>query len=194
MDWKEFLKLDWKKFVIPSILIIVFMIFISWFFAVSKPLEKHGCEMIELYNRLANYRERNDTLGMNKTITELESLRNQIREEIDSSTFLFKDIDDVRVIYDFIIKIDPAFPTPCSISTTKNCRYFISKSTYDCMIESYRKGEATESLFGLIEPQELPPYNKLSTLDLSLNIVILFSEGYLFSCLISWIYNKVKKK
>jgi len=189
----EFLKPDWGKFIIPLIFIIIFSTFVSWFFAVTKIIDKYGCEMTSLYGELKTNREQffktNDSFALNETIDKIKYLQNQMNEEIDSSVFLFKDMDDVKTIYDFIVKIDPLFPVSCEFSGEKNCRHYTSEETFQC----FNKLQETER--GIISDLiTFQSYKKLSIFDVLINILILFFEGYFLSCFIIWVYDKVKKR
>ncbi len=196
MNLKEFLKFEWKKLIIPFILIGIFTIFIIWFISVSKPAEKYPCEMRELWVDAWYYQHRNDTLNYEKTARKLEDMKIKMDEEMDSSAFLFG-IDDFG-IQTSIRKIDPIFPLPCSFLENKmgrpyyGCRYYMSEQSVMCMYNISGQVHKIEDLAKL--PSEPPKYRKLSFFNISLNVLILFIEGYLFSCLIIWTCNKMMRK
>lgn len=186
MNWKEFLRPEWKKFILPIILIAIFIFVINYLFFLGSTFDKYICQLTSLVNNLQTLRENNQTLAYNQTLDEARSLVKSLQNDVTSrggNTKLF--LDSVKTIK----TIDPFVPVPCEIMPSHLCQYYLNKESYDCIINAN-----VSSPFIILGTPNIPEYNKVSFITIGLNILFLFVEGYLISCLIALGYNKFKKK
>jgi hypothetical protein len=191
MKWKEFLRLDWKKFILPVIFIILFAIVINSFYLLGSVLDKYTCESVSLAKELQNYREQNDTLAIGQFISKNEPFFQNMQNEYEH---LAKAIGTMQPIINFVKIMDPVIPMPCEGTEGYYCEFYSGKDTYNCFQNVVSGDWLNENVFGSLFHTEIKEYKKASFVTFGLNTLLLFIEGYLVSCFIFWIYYKIKKK
>jgi hypothetical protein len=196
MELKEFFKPTWKKFILPIILIVLFFSVMSIFYSLGSLTNKLSCPNINLAIEFAIASQKNDTAAMNAIFRKMENFRVEHEDEFkQAESFL-----QLGSKMSFIKIIDPIFPGDCRFTEQEFnvCRDYINRETYECITNYTKTILELEPLEGigapLIAGWPLIPYNPLSILDILLNVLFLFFEGYILSCLIISAYNKIKGK
>lgn len=192
MSVKEFLKPEWKKFILPIVLTIIFFFTTSVFYSLGSIMDKYGCEMVLLIEEQLTNMEKNDTLAFNQTAEKGRLLFQNMQTDTEQIQVHFESIEPV---IHSISTIDPIFPVPCeTISEIQGnvCEFYMSEETYNCF-ESFVSEDSgvMMDIFGETEKIE---YKKASAITLGLNVLLLFVEGYLISSAILFIYRKIRKK
>lgn len=181
----SFLRPEWKKFILPIVFIILFIVMISSFYYTASVLDKYGCEVASLYERLDTYREQNDTSGITQTVDALESLSQNYKNDM-------KITEGVGPVLSIVLAIDPIVPVPCEFMvsglTLTPCQFYASEETYNCM-----KGSIGGTISVFAEP-EIKEYKGVSVATLGLNVLLLFVEGYLISAVVLFIYRKIRSR
>jgi hypothetical protein len=191
MKWKEFLKPRWEKFILPILFIIIFLFVINFFFSFGSTLDKYTCQIISLAKDLQTLGEKNQTLAFNNTLNEFMSLFQNMQNDMNQT-----EQEHIEPLFNFIKVIDPVIPVPCEGMSDytcqyypcHTCQYYISKETYNCIINIMNGN------FSWIGQSTITEYKKVSFITIGLNALVLFAEGYLLSCLIVFGYSKFKKK
>jgi hypothetical protein len=167
MSWKEFLRPEFKKLILPFIIIILFILVVI----VIENLPQYACQLRDLYVKW--YPSDNKTLEIEK-----QNLINDMKK--------YEYLGYIYVVPYLPIRfLNPFFPEECALLTTnpEKCIFSMSKEEYNCWVEIMK-----------IAGHEVEPY-KTFTIDMILiNLLFLFFTYYFVSCIIIWIYNKVKKK
>jgi len=195
MNWKEFLKPEWKKIILPSILILIFIILIKFSYDTASLFDKYLCEIFSVAKQKQVYIEQNNTKALEDIEIRLENLSNNFRIEVEKNRLL-KLADEEFFFHAFMNmkKINPLLPFPCEHNIVdlryKHCRFYINEETYDCLANFT---SPKNIIFGFYK-KEMREYKKVSFFDISLNILILFIEGYLISCLILFCYRKIIRR
>ncbi|MBT3720674.1 hypothetical protein HN789_02195 [archaeon] len=179
---KEFLKPNWKKFLLPIFLIVCFFVLVKYYFYYAIIVDEHTPTLINFIDEIEEYRKLNDSRSMNKTGKNIENYvtQNKIKEK-------FSKLQDIEFLAVFLPMINPFMPQPCEFRFSTFCKYYIDETTYN-LIES-RGSFAGASLFDY----EKKEYVQISYFDIFFNTIILFAEGYLFSCLVIHILHFFKK-
>lgn len=188
MSIKEFIKPEWKKFILPIVFIIFFLILINTFYFWGSVVDKYGCELISLEEEYIINIKQNNTLTINQSINKIESLPSAYQ---------------IYPIFIFLQTIDPIIPVPCGFFIRGNiiCEYYITEDTYSCIKNKGLEIEKTlGSLGSLIFKLSFPMFNvtseykKASIITQTLNILLLFIEGYLISSVILFAYRRLRKR
>ena len=165
---KEFLRFEWKKTILPFILILLFFYALSVIYPVVKQMDDYVCEVISLNTEITKAISANDTLSAKVAAEKIKVLmeKNGVEKRMDQ-------IDKNEWLMNMLV-YDPLFPLPCEFSSAKFCRYYVSKETYDC----FSNIEMPEnSLFAL----RMTEYVSFSVWDVLINTLFLFTAGYLIS-------------
>ncbi len=193
MNWKEFLRLEWKKIIIPVIFIVLFLNIINTLHSFGLIEDKYACDISRGIRDIKEFRKRNDTSPVNTTINRLENLSESMTDEIVA---IVNELLYLPAIYSFafIRVIDPFFPTSCEfyagIGNYEFCQYYMSEETYDCIINAL---PGPNTFIGVdLWRDEFKSYTELGVPVLLFNIIFLFIEGYIISCLIVFIYRKIR--
>lgn len=198
MDIREVLEPEWKKFILPLVLIILFSFVINTFYSISSITNKYGCEIVSLVQEQNDNIKQNNTLAFNETVKKSISLIQRMQNDADYLE-LNKNEKKNKVffepVYSFLNVIDPALPVPCELQNTRFCEYYVNKQTYDCTIRMIGQNE-TGGLNQAVIFEKIPmkDYTKSSIINLGSNVLLLFVEGYLVSSLILFAYRKIRKK
>ncbi len=194
MSLKEFLKPEWKKIILPVIFISIFIILIKFSYDTASLFDKYMCEMLSVAKQRQVYIEQNNTEALEEIEIQSENLSNNFRSEVEKNRLL-KLADEEFFFHTFMSmkKINPLLPFPCEHNIMdlryKHCRFYINEEAYNCFI-NFTSFE--NIIFGF--NKEMIEYKKVSFFDISSNILILFIEGYLVSCLILFCYRKIIRK
>lgn len=181
MCFKELLRPEWKKFVLPIIFIILFLFTISTFYSVASVMDKYVCSLTDLIKEQHTAFENNDTVTINETQKKINETFQVIGPE-------FKQLEDFWPVVEFIKFINPITPIPCELSLSDFCMFYTNEDTYNC----FKSTEPPTSL-SIIE-LEVKPYKKVSISAFALSIMILFLEGYLISAVVLFSWRKLRKK
>ncbi|MEA3329986.1 MAG: hypothetical protein U9Q06_04555 [Nanoarchaeota archaeon] len=178
----SFIGLEWKKLVLPIILVIFFSYQIFVFYSVSNVMENYSCDANEFLQKVETFRQQNNTEELNKTILEWKPKAEKFKEDLEKSI-------GSETIFSISSTINPFFPFPCELSPKNYCRYYISKKSFDCMFDvDFNSGLG--SLFAVSKPE----YKKVSIFLLIFHLAIIFTIGYLISAIILLIFRNVKTK
>lgn len=189
MGMKEFLKPEWKKFILPIALIVLFLVMIVSFHLYSSVMNKYFCGTISLFQELEATMKQNDSLAyeraFNKTVASPFFTEGQNYDEL---------VRGAAYISIFIRTIDPFMSLPCEYKydyynflVNDFCEYYINKETYNCCASLPESSNI--SCFDTAKP-----YKGVSLVTQGLNVLLLFLEGYLISCVALFAYRKVGKK
>ncbi len=178
MGIKEFLKPEWKKFVLPVIFVTLFLVAINAFYSYGSVIDKHGCETISLYKELQDNINKNDTVVINQTMAKWLAMSQNMERDILR-------FEVIVPVFTFLNTIDPVFTLPCEVIGS-NCEFYINEDTYKCFFGM----KDNNTFLSLAEP---PEYKKASIATFSLNILILFAEGYLLSAVVLFGWRRTKK-
>jgi len=177
---KEFFGVEWKKFILPVLLIILFVVVINSFYSLGSVMDKYGCEMVSLVREQITNVKQNNTFAINQTANKMKSLSENIQKDM-------KKFQNIEPVFNFLKMLDPIIPVPCEFMDGNFCRFYINESTYNCLT-SLKTNEGT----GLTQPK-IVEYKRASIITFGLNGLLLFTEGYLISSLILFIYRKIIK-
>jgi len=171
MGIKEFLKPEWKRLLVPFVLLILFLFTLNVFFSIGSVADRYWCQMKDVMTE--KILSQNNTEDIENLNIELENLLFKIQNE----TKEFKSPVIISII-GFVGFIDPFLPVSYEINRDFPnkfvYRYYISEQTYNCL---------TNELTGLPKTEE---YTPVSSVDIGINIAFLLVVGYLFFCLILW--------
>jgi ABC-type sugar transport system permease subunit len=90
-------------------------------------------------------------------------------------------------------EINPLYPVDCMVHSSDFCGYYFSEENYLCIKNSILSKEGSSG-FGSLLNSGIMKYKKPSMLLLLLNAFLFFIAGYLISCTIAWVYNKIKSR
>lgn len=213
---KDFLKPDWRKLILPVVFIVLFMYTLSFFHAMGLIGDKYNCEHLRLLAELNEADLRNDMEAFNETLHRLWLIEDQFSAELTAVMHSNREIN--VPVFITISVIDPILPVPRLLQGSwdypKPSVDYMSIETYDCMLAeinrikntsgglytggrlyipgrcSYLDCVSSETVYYLEKIDYHPPSNLL----ISANIILLFLEGYLLSCIIYSIYGKLRNR
>lgn len=188
---KGFLEIEWKKFILPIFLIILFGYQVYAYFSIAHFTDDTSCYLVKQKELMDNYYQQNNTKLFEKTISETESTLAELNEEFNT-----KIVEEVPfLLISSVSKIYPFFPISCEVefNPNKNCRYYSSKESYDCMLE-FVNSAITDSQILSIFNTSLPEYKKVSTSVIVLHFILIFIWGYLISAIILFAFRSIRKK
>ncbi|MCD6215533.1 MAG: hypothetical protein B6U68_01965 [Candidatus Aenigmarchaeota archaeon ex4484_14] len=186
MCFKELLRPEWKKFILPIIFVILFLFTVSTFYSVASVMDKYVCDIASLFQQQEDSFKQKDMTALNQTVEKMDSLREEMTNELKN---IDKLEEPISLSLRAIISIDPFFPTSCSYVTTDFCKFYISEKTYNCS-----RDIASKSFRLLPIELKLKEYQRVSLAILGLHGLILFLEGYLISAVVLFSYRKLRKK
>lgn len=177
---KEFFKPELKKFIIPLIFFVIFVLLLNTFYSFGKFTDEITCEMSQNVIKVEEYRRNNDTESLQKMEAVFEGYNkntdfNSIRETIQISYPFIK----------FLSIMDPFLPVPCELIADKNCRYYSSRQSYDCLTRMQE-----ETGLNSIISVESKQYTKISVLNIIINSIILIIVGYIISSIMLFTLRK----
>ena len=204
MSVKEYLSFEFKKFVVPIILIIIFLFAIGTFYVNGKTNDEYMCKILSisanskfLINTTAtkngvNYSEALESLIGTPEMKEYQTVADKFMKERKSKMLSypgFRSLDPLEKLfvvpfYNVLFNINPFIPVPCEelrngySGKSYICKFYISEETYDCIKEA-------------VPGTNLLPYSKSFMMNLVyilLNVGVLIIEGYLFSAAILFLY------
>jgi hypothetical protein len=176
---KSFIEFEWKKIVLPIILIILFTYQIFVFYSVSNVVEDYLCDANEVLQNIETFREQNNIEQLNKTILEWQPKAEKFEKDLEKSL-------GSETIFMVSQTINPFFPFPCELSPKNHCRYYISKKSFDCMYD-VDSSSGFDPLFEVSKPE----YKKVSVFLLIFHLAIIFIIGYLISAIIIFIFRNI---
>ena len=191
MDIKEFLKPDWKKLILPFILIILYIYIVAFSSRVGQLMDTYMCDSFSLNRKITEAYQNNETDKIDQYKEEMNYLSGKMRTASENL-----DIDNIVVIYNFMKFINPVMPLPCELESTNFCAHYASKETYDCFVdfEDYLKGPSASVTAGLLSPTAMVEYRKSTFFTHVFSIIVLIIEGYLVSALVVFLYKKIKNR
>lgn len=199
---KEFLKFEKKKLILPVILILPFFVLVNSFYTLSSVQDEYLCESTYLNEELIIYYNQNNTLAYNQTVEKLDNIRENMAE-FEKSNIYLRDKKIIERLFFPMNKINPLFPVPCEwgispVYGRQTCVYYLNEKSYNCLKEFLsflnQNEDPYTSTYTSILSTSLPDYKQISAFILTLNILVLFVEGYLISCLILFIHRTIKNK
>jgi hypothetical protein len=190
VELKDAFRPEWKKLVIPIILLVIYAILVNHFYQFGSLEDKYVCQLASLNEDYVVYRLSNQTsvLGYNNTVEKLGNLRSEIGDEISR-------ISVPNVLFLIVETVDPLIPAPCESANQTGayvCKYYSSKETQDCLADIavfMNGGNATG-----VEQSSRPAYEKVSYFDVGFNSILIFLEGYIISCLLALGYKLSKRR
>jgi len=177
---KKFFDFEWKKIILPVILILLFIFLLINFYNFGHSLDKYICQLRPILEEQSVAHHNNDSLALNQSYNKWINLSNNLKKELA----FFTKITPVTNIFSFI---DPFIPIPCEESESNFCRFYMGKESYICA------KELIEPSTGIVETK-LGEYQISSIGIILLNILYLLVIGYLFSCLVLYVCRRLKKK
>ncbi len=196
MEIKAFLRPEWKKMILPLIFILIFMFLIYSSYTIASIGDDYICEYCEFTDIIYDIHniDQNDTLTINQTVTKIENLSNNFKQDIEKkeiiSTYGLIFIGPMMII-------NPIYPGPCelgdSLLNTDFCVYYTSEESYNCLDDLSEKIEKFSENSPIIMMISFPEYKQLSIFNIVANLIFLFIEGYLISSIILLIYRKLDK-
>ena len=179
MTIKDFFKPEWKKFILPIIIIILFLVTIKSFYSIGDVMDKYICKMLYLSQEKQDYLRRDNILAANQTYNQkLLPLYKNLTDDLDK-------IRDKEPLINFFYTINPVIPMPCrAYLPEKSCKFYINEETYRCRTAAGSYKGTGESPM---------PYRKPTLFNFGLNILLLFFEGYIISSIILGIFRKLPK-
>lgn len=189
----DFLKIEFKKFILPVFLIILFIYQTHVYFSIGNFGDETYCYMIEQRELMESYSQNNNYALLGKAINETEIKINQLGEDFNVNVVekpAFNFISSISKIY-------PIFPVSCEIEVNpvKHCRYYFSKESYDCTLELYTIMSGGDSdLMKSMFKSNFPDYKKISMLLILIHFILIFIWGYLLSAILLFAFRKIKRK
>jgi hypothetical protein len=192
MNWSEFFKPAKWKFILPVLLIALFLFTIYVNHYGSNRLEEFKCQAYGKYI-IPSYRAgfENDTQTAKTFQDEYYKFLNQ--EEQISVVYQFMG----EFGNNFFSLMTPFDTTPCVSQSLDNCKYtYAKKESIQCVYDSINAMHQLrrEYVEGYETNDEKPYYKPLPFYASIINIIFLIIEAYLISCIIAFIYKKLKQK
>ncbi len=191
-DIKYFLKPHWKKFILPLIFVILFLVLVSSFQALGFFLDKYSCESETLYSQLDQNRKANDTVAENATKEQIKNLIVRMQQDAPQGGI-------VNIISLYTIGVvDPLIPFPCLMISGESgfCQFYVNQTTHACMVESIKNVKVEDFNNTALQNVkfEVKPHTPQSLPLFIANIIVLMVEGYLISVAIQIFFVKRKQK
>ncbi len=189
---KHFFKPTWKKFILPLVFIILFLVLISNFNSIGTFLDKYSCESEALYTKYDQNRRTNNTEGLNQTEVQIKELGQRMVNDAPKGGIV-----PIISLYTVGV-IDPLIPFPCLMIEGESpfCQFYVNETTHACMVKSIENTKLED--FNITALRDIKfavkPYAQSSTTPLIVNIILLIIEGYFISVLIQFVYTKQKDK
>jgi len=177
-----FLKFEWKKIILPIILIILFSYEVYVFYSIGNVMNEYSCDIADYINDAVKYREQNNTEMLKKIFLESRSLAEKLQRDIIKAS-------GSETVLHIVMKINPFFPVACEIFSQNYCKNYISKKSFYCANLQSRSVSAPM----LFNPK-IQKYNPISIWLITLHFILLFVIGYLVSAVILWIFRNIKIK
>jgi hypothetical protein len=174
----RFLKFEWKKFILPLILIILFAYQTYVFYSIGSLMDKSICQITNIQETARNYIKQNNTEMLDELTIERGLKMKELQEDINNAM-------GIKAIFYITTAIDPFFPVSCEITFKNYCRHYVSQETYNC---AYNFATDLSSLL------ERPEYKPVSSWLLILHFILFFILGYFISAVILWVFRNVKIK
>jgi hypothetical protein len=169
-----------RKLVIPTILLLMFVLLVNYFFQLGTLEDKYVCRLTDLNKQYLTFwlNNENNTLSYNKTLMKLASLKL-------NASFEMSNIGTSNIFFRTIEAVDPLMPAPCESANQTGaylCRYYSSKETQDCIadIAVFMNGGNTTG----VEQPDRPAYVKVGIWEIVANAALILIEGYLLSCIL----------
>lgn len=182
LEKKEtFLGFEWKKIILPIILMILFGYQLFLFYSIADLNNNFICNAREFIEKGQTYKEQNNTELLNKLDKEWQ----QITREFSSG---MNNLMGSEITFISTSIIDPFFPIPCSLKNTEYCKYYITEKTFDCA--NFKLSPFAHKLF----KTKIPKYEPVSIYLLVFHFILLGVVGYLLSAIFLWILRNRKTK
>jgi hypothetical protein len=177
----DFFKLNWKKFILPVILIIIFLVVINALRISGSIGDKYDCQVVTLIQKNIDNAQKNDTAAVNQVDSEMKLLAQNKQKEV-------KHLQYSESISAFVKIINPIVPFPCeNLGKSNVCQFYINKETYDCLKKLDINGD-------IFSQPKMSVYKPVSLWIILLNVLLLFIEGYFVSSIIMFFYGKIRDK
>jgi hypothetical protein len=215
MNLHDFFKPEWKKLLLPVLMVIVFLFTIWRIYNYTAIMDDNICDLYRFLDvTLAIYKGDfveidNETVILNKTNqTITQQQMDEWEEQYERSASLAEDLGDdyrnTRILSAVFMFTDPFFPKPCEYGPTfrpayfpeTSCYWYISEEAYDCYAQFFSVYAEGSSVYA--ELTGMDGYNPVTTLTISGNVIFIFLEWYVFSSVVLGAFRKiaslVKKK
>jgi len=177
----DFLKPEVKKFILPIILIILFLVVINALRISGSIGDKYDCQIVALIQKNVVNMQQNNTDVIDQVNSEMKLLSQNKQKEI-------KPLQYSNSISAFVKIIDPIIPFPCEdLGKSNICSFYINKDTYDCLKNIDFSGN-------IFSQPKMSVYKPLPLWIILLNVLLLFIEGYLVSSIVIFFYGKIRDK
>jgi hypothetical protein len=193
----EFLRFEWKKMIIPIILIAIMLFFMNYFYAFGSIADRYICDTFDLMEQSMEYRQQNNTESLLAVEQELIQNTLDMRNETEK---IRGGVSQSQMYYLFQVfyYIDPFFPLSCEfIIMDMNsfrwsfCQAYISEKTYECSNEFIERDRGATTFFG---QSNLMKYQGFNIGVFILNIAYLTVIGYIISCFVVFPLRKLLGK
>lgn len=181
----EFLKPDWKKFILPIVLIIIYFFLIGYFSRIGDVMDAYTCERISIREKIIDAVQNNESAE-----AYMEESRIQMEKWRLASENL--DVDNIIGLYNLMKFIDPFIPSPCEFTASNYCVHYSSQETFDCITNFVKVTDEPSGLIAI--PINIEEYRRGSFFTHIPNFLILIMEGYLISALVILFYKKIKNR
>lgn len=185
MNIKEFLKPEWKKFILPIVFILLFLVVVNFFYySIVPTFYEYHCKIAYLDKKMELATEQNDTLAIKQLLEDMLYLQEDTFRSMREPASVFYFCSAL-----FIGAINP-ISMPCEMIydyvPADFCEFYMREDTYNCL----------KTLNVTTIPKTISDrvYKKASITQFVLNVLILFVEGYLISSVILFFYRRVKRR
>ena len=188
MDWKFLLKPEWRKFVLPIILVVM-LLYVSFSSAsIVTVFDKYTCEISDLSKQYIAADKQNNTEVKDSINQSSEGIRKKISEDVNKINALA-----VREFAFFLSTINPLTPLPCELTLSPLCTPYMNKKSYDCLADLANFTKQNIENRTIAENIKIREYSE-PTAPIIYNSIIVFVEGYIISAVALGLYRKSKKK
>ena len=186
MDWKNFLKPERKKLILPIIFVLISVYVFSASSSAVAVFDKYTCRMADESKQYILAEKENNTQKMAFLNESAQNIVKEINSEINKRSAV-----GLRETAFFISTIDPVFPFPCELSQSPICAIYLNRQSYNCMADLANFTKSSIGNKTIADSIQIREFSE-PTISFVLNAVFLFFEGYLLSCLIILFLRKKK--
>ncbi len=137
----EFFRPELKKFILPTILLLVFLFLLNEFYQFGNEGDRYFCDFKSYINALELERDSEfcnvgNMFMKNDGSVEIEE---QTQKKFDQAVEGIRNITNSwngtpkDLATRMMVGIDPVFPVPCEFQYTPFCEFYISNASYGCM-------------------------------------------------------------
>ncbi len=188
MDWKDFLKPNSKKFILPVILLLLSIYVVASSFSIVAVFDKHTCETSDLSKQYISAEKENKTDIVKALNDTAQKTSKKIEDELKTVNMI-----GVRESAILVSTLDPAFPLPCELAPSPLCIIYSSKKSYDCLADLANFTKENMENKTISDSIKIREYSE-PTIPIVVNFAFVFIEGYAISCLIFYFKKNRKPK